>query len=120
MEIFKIYQVEVAHFLPNVTQDHPCRQIHGHTIFIELYFSGPVDPQMGWVIDFGEIDKGFMPIKQQLDHKFLNEIEGLKNPTSENLARWLWPKVKSLLPQLSKIIVNENQMSGCIYRGENE
>lgn len=120
MEIFKIYQIEVAHFLPNVSQDHPCRHVHGHTIFIELHFSGPVDPKMGWIVDFAEIDKVFMPIKQHLDHKLLNEIEGLENPTSENIARWIWPKVNMYLPQLSKIIVKENPTSGCSCKGDHD
>ena len=82
--------------------------------------SGPVDPRLGWIVDFAEIKTAFKPIEEQIDHHYLNEVDGLENPTSENLARWLWQKLRPKLPTLTKIVVQENCTSGCIYKGELE
>lgn len=79
---------------------------------------GDVGDSSGWVMDYGDIAEAFKPLVERLDHNFLNAIEGLGNPTSENLARWIWERLKPSLPQLCKIVVQENCMSGCIYRGE--
>lgn len=82
--------------------------------------SGEVMEKEGWVQDFGEISSAFKPLHDQLDHYFLNDIEGLENPTSENLARWIWLRLKPALPGLSKIVVRETCTAGCIYCGEDE
>lgn len=118
MELFKIFQIEAAHFLPHVPDDHKCRRIHGHSFRIEIHVAGEVDERSGWVMDFAELKQAFAPIHAQLDHHFLNEIEGLENPTSENLARWVWARLLPDLPGLSKIVVQETCNSGCVYRGE--
>ncbi|MFA5323691.1 MAG: 6-carboxytetrahydropterin synthase QueD [Smithella sp.] len=118
MEIFKVFKFDAAHRLPNVDMGHSCSEIHGHSFCVEIHIAGGVDPHYGWVIDFADIDKAFGPLLDQLDHKYLNDIEGLPNPTSENIARWIWERLCIKLPQLSKIIVQENPESGCVYRGE--
>jgi 6-pyruvoyltetrahydropterin/6-carboxytetrahydropterin synthase len=118
MEIFKQFTIEAAHWLPNVPPGHKCGRMHGHSFRIEVYISGPLDPQLGWVMDFADLKEIFRPIEDQIDHRCLNEIPGLENPTSENLARWLWNKLQPDLPMLSKIVVQETCTSGCIYRGE--
>jgi len=69
-------------------------------------------------MDFADISKIFQPLFDQLDHQYLNEIEGLENPTSENLARWIWKRIYAELPELSEIHIKETCTSGCIYRGE--
>ncbi len=120
MDLFKVFQIEAAHFLPNVPEDHKCRRIHGHSFRIEIHVTGPVGETSGWVMDFGDLKKAFEPLYRQLDHHFLNEIPGLENPTSENLARWIWQRLKPDLPGLSKIVIQETCTSGCIYRGEDE
>lgn len=74
--------------------------------------------KQGWVQDFGEISAAFKPLYQKLDHNYLNDIEGLENPTSENLARWIWPRLAPDLPGLSKIVIRETCTAGCIYTGE--
>jgi 6-pyruvoyltetrahydropterin/6-carboxytetrahydropterin synthase len=117
MEIFNIYHIEAARRLPNLPESHPCSRVHGHSFRIEIYVSGPVDPNTGWVIDFADLDAAFAPIKAQLDHRYLNDIAGLDNPTSERLAQWLWQKLKPALPGLSKIVVQETRQSGCVYCG---
>jgi 6-pyruvoyltetrahydropterin/6-carboxytetrahydropterin synthase len=118
MEIFKEFTIEAAHRLPNVPEGHKCSRLHGHSFKIEVYVSGKVGAESGWIMDFAEIKRAFQPLYDRLDHHYLNEIEGLENPTSENLARWIWEKLNDELPQLSKVVVRETCTSGCIYRGE--
>ena len=90
MEIFKVFTIEAAHRLPNVPAGHKCGRLHGHTFQIEVHVQGPLDPKLGWIIDFADIKSAFRPIEEQIDHHYLNEVEGLENPTSENVARWVW------------------------------
>jgi 6-pyruvoyltetrahydropterin/6-carboxytetrahydropterin synthase len=118
MEIFKEFTFEAAHRLPNVAPDHKCYRLHGHSFRCEVHVAGPLDPQLGWVIDFADIKGAFAPILSQLDHHYLNDIEGLSNPTSENLAKWIWQRLKPSLGGLSRVVVRETCNSGCIYAGE--
>ena len=120
MELYKEFSFEAAHRLPNVRDGHKCSRLHGHSFRVTLYVTGPVDPTLGWVIDFADIKRAFGPTLDRLDHYYLNEIEGLENPTSENLTRWIWRRVKPELPLLSKVAISETCLSGCVYRGEDE
>src|SRR5437879_777795 len=104
MEIFKEFTFEAAHLLPNVPADHKCRRLHGHSFYIEVHVRGSIDAISGWIMDFADIKKAFQPIYDQLDHRYLNDIEGLSNPTSENLARWIWHRLQERLPSLSKVV----------------
>ena len=117
MDIFKVFTVEAAHRLPHVPEGHKCARLHGHSFRIELHLSGPVDPQAGWVMDFADVKAAFKPIYERLDHHYLNDIHGLENPTSEQLAKWIWDQAKPLLPLLSAIVVHETCTSGCRYTG---
>ncbi len=117
MEIFKDFGFEAAHYLPNVPVGHKCARMHGHSYRVEVHVSGPLDDRFGWVMDFGELSAAFAPVRKQLDHRVLNEIGGLENPTSEILAIWIWDQLAASLP-LSSIVVRETPASGCIYRGE--
>jgi len=118
MDIFKEFTFEAAHRLPNVPAGHKCGRLHGHSFRAEVHLRGEIGAQSGWVVDFADIKKAFSPLHEQLDHHFLNEIEGLSNPTSENLARWIWSQLQSKLPGLCMVVVRETCTSGCIYRGE--
>ena len=120
MEIFKEFTFEAAHRLPHVPEDHKCSRLHGHSFRAEVHLSGSIDPAKGWVRDFGDIKSAFKPILDALDHRYLNEVPGLCNPTSENLARWIWKALRDDLPELSAVVVRETCTSGCIYRGEEE
>lgn len=120
MEIFKEFTLEAAHRLPNVPAGHKCGRLHGHSFKVRVHVEGPVGQETGWVIDFDEIKQAFEPIHRQLDHSFLNETEGLTNPTSENLARWIWRRLTPALRGLSLVEVRETCTVGCIYRGEGE
>lgn len=118
MEIFKRFHIEAAHWLPNVPEGHKCRRLHGHSFLVEIHVSGDVGADSGWVRDFADVSRAFTPLFEQLDHHCLNEVEGLENPTSEQLAIWIWQRLKSDLPDLSKVIVQETCTAGCIYTGE--
>jgi 6-pyruvoyltetrahydropterin/6-carboxytetrahydropterin synthase len=120
MEIFKVFTIEAAHRLPHVPAGHKCGRLHGHTFQIEVHVQGPLDPKLGWIIDFADIKSAFKPIEEQIDHHYLNDVEGLENPTSENVARWVWKNLKPSLPSLSKIVIRETCSSGCVYAGESE
>lgn len=117
MEIFKRFKIEAAHRLPNVPPGHKCERLHGHSYRVVIHVSGPVGTQSGWVIDFADIEKAFLPIFELLDHRYLNDIDGLSNPTSENIARWIWEKLEPSLPNLNKVVVHETRTSGCVYQG---
>ncbi len=118
MEIFKEFTFEAAHRLPNVPEGHKCARLHGHSFRVRVWVSGEVDARLGWVIDFADIKAAVKPLIQRLDHYYLNDIEGLENPTSENVARWIWAKLKPGLAGLSRVDVQETCTAGCSYRGE--
>ena len=120
MDIFRVFQIEAAHRLPNVPEGHKCARMHGHSFRIEVHVSGPVGQDTGWVMDFADLRRAFQPLFDRLDHYCLNDIEGLENPTSENLAKWIWERLQPDLPLLSKIIVQETCNAGCIYMGVQE
>ncbi|EGQ8538994.1 6-carboxytetrahydropterin synthase QueD [Vibrio parahaemolyticus] len=117
-EIYKEFMFEAAHHLPHVPEGHKCGRLHGHSFLVRLYVEGEVDPHTGWVVDFAEIKAAFKPIYNRLDHYYLNDIEGLENPTSEVLAKWIWQQLKPNLPLLSKVEIKETCTAGCIYKGE--
>ncbi|MDD4888594.1 MAG: 6-carboxytetrahydropterin synthase QueD [Phycisphaerae bacterium] len=116
--ITKSFCFEAAHWLPQVPPEHKCRKMHGHSYRVSLALTGPVDPATGWVMDFGQVAAASDPLRAKLDHATLNDLPGLQNPTSENIARWIWDRVKPALPLLSAVIVEENPSNRCEYRGE--
>ena len=118
MDVFRVFQIEAAHRLPNVPEGHKCARIHGHSFQIEIHVSGPVGESSGWVMDFADLRGAFQPLFDQLDHYYLNDIAGLENPTSENLARWVWQRLKLTLPGLTKVVVQETCNAGCIFTGD--
>lgn len=121
MELFKEFTFEAAHRLPNVPADHKCARLHGHSYRVVVHVCGPVDPTTGMVMDFADIKSAIKPIiHDHLDHYYLNDVTGLENPTSENLARWIWRRMIIALPQLSAIEIRETCTSGVAYRGEHE
>ena len=118
MEIFKEFTFEAAHRLPTLPPEHKCSRLHGHSFLVAVHVTGPLVAHQEWVIDFADIKKVVKPLIDRLDHYYLNEIDGLENPTCEVLARWLWDRIYPSLPLLSKVVVRETCTSGCIYRGE--
>lgn len=118
MDIYKEFTFEAAHMLPRVPDGHKCKRLHGHSFRVEVHVSDALEPTLGWVMDFADIKTVVKPVIARLDHFYLNDIAGLDNPTSENIARWLWRHIQPLLPRLSAIVVKETCTSGCIYRGD--
>jgi 6-pyruvoyltetrahydropterin/6-carboxytetrahydropterin synthase len=116
-EIFREFNFEAAHLLPHVPEGHKCSRLHGHSYRVLVHVEGIVDPDLGWVMDFGCIKSAFKPIEERLDHYYLNDVPGLENPTSEILARWIWDEMARSLPGLSAITVRETCTSGATYRG---
>ncbi len=117
MEIRQTFRFDAAHYLPNVPEGHKCRRLHGHTFTVEVFVAGPVGENTGWVVDFGDLKRACAPVFDLLDHRYLNDIEGLENPTSENIARWLWPRLAENLEGLSRLIVHESDDSAAFYDG---
>ncbi len=117
MEIFSEFTFEAAHRLPHVPENHKCARLHGHSFRVEVHIDGPIGATTGWVMDFADVRAACEPIRLVLDHHYLNEIDGLDNPTSENLARWIWDRLHPSLPALSMLVVRETCTAGCIYRG---
>jgi len=120
MRLYKEFSFEAAHRLPNVPAGHKCARLHGHSFQIRVTVDGPVGEQTGWVMDFADLKSAFRPVYDKLDHRYLNEIVGLENPTSENLARWIWRQLQPTLAGLAEVEVRETCSTGCIYRGDDE
>lgn len=118
MEIYKDFTFESAHSLPHVSEGHKCKRVHGHSFGVRIYVEKDLDKKMGWVMDYAEIKEKFKPIYERIDHHYLNEIAGLENPTSENIAIWIWQELKPSLPELCKLEIRETCTSGCIYTGK--
>ena len=118
VELTKEFRFEAAHSLPHVPPGHKCARLHGHSFRVEVTVKGPVDSRTGWVMDFAALKEAFRPLEDQLDHRFLNEVPGLENSTSENIARWIWVRLVEKLPLLHSITVHETCSSKCVYRGE--
>jgi 6-pyruvoyltetrahydropterin/6-carboxytetrahydropterin synthase len=117
IEIFREFTFEAAHRLPKVPAGHKCARLHGHSYRVFVHVSDEPDPDLGWIMDFGELKELVQPVINQLDHYYLNEIDGLHNPTSELLAQWIWDRLKSIVPSLTAVTVRETCTSGATYRG---
>ena len=116
-DIYKEFTFEAAHRLPNVPEGHKCARLHGHSFQVRVTITGELDPVLGWVMDFADVKAACRGVHDQLDHRYLNEIEGLENPTSEVIAAWIWRELKPALPLLSMVEVRETCTSGCRYTG---
>ena len=118
IELRKTFQFEAAHLLPRLPKTHKCRRLHGHSFKVDIVVAGECDPKLGWLMDYAEISRRFHPLWQKLDHRYLNGISGLENPTSEKIAVWIWKKLKPRLPLLTEVVVAETCTARAVYRGE--
>ena len=114
-ELKQHFQIESARFLPHLPAEHPCSRMHGHSFKIILTLVGDLDPKIGWVIDYNEIQAKMSPLLSLIDHRVLNDVEGLSNPTSELLAKWLFDRASVALPQLKRVSVAETPATECSY-----
>ena len=117
VRLVKSFEFEAAHWLPSLPEGHKCRRLHGHSFKVDVVVAGEVPEEQGYLIDYGEIKRAIEPLKQQLDHYCLNDIDGLENPTSEMIARWIWERLESSLEMLSEVVVHETCTSRCHYTG---
>jgi 6-pyruvoyltetrahydropterin/6-carboxytetrahydropterin synthase len=117
MLIFKEITFDSAHYLPQLHESHKCRQMHGHTYRLKVWLEGKPDAR-GWVMDFAEVKRIMEPVMEKIDHKVLNEVEGLDNPTCELVAIWIWDRLKPGLPLLKRIELHETPSSGVVYEGD--
>jgi 6-pyruvoyltetrahydropterin/6-carboxytetrahydropterin synthase len=118
IELRKTFQFEAAHLLPHLPRSHKCRRLHGHSFKVEIAVSGPCDDRLGWVMDYAAMAAAFKPLWVKLDHRYLNEIPGLDNPTSENIALWIWKRLEPRLPLLTEVVVAETCTARCVFKGE--
>lgn len=117
VRLVREFSFEAAHRLPGAPEGHKCTRLHGHSFRVQVVCEGEIDPTTGWLIDFGEIKRVFEPLLSRLDHRYLNDIEGLENPTAENIARWIWQRLKPELPVLTQVNLAETCSARCEYRG---
>jgi 6-pyruvoyltetrahydropterin/6-carboxytetrahydropterin synthase len=117
IRLAKSFSFEAAHFLPSFPEGHKCRRMHGHSFRIDIVVEGPLDPARGYLVDYGDIKRAVAPLHDELDHRLLNDLPGLANPTSEMLAVWVWDRLHPVLPMLAEVIVHETCTSRCEYRG---
>lgn len=116
-EIFREFRFEAAHLLPHVPDGHKCARLHGHSFVARVFVSGSIGEDTGWVMDFAELGAACEPVRDALDHRYLNEIPGLENPTSEVLAAWIWGRLAPALAGLSCVEVQETCTSGARFTG---
>tara|TARA_Y100001960_G_C14752795_1_gene869466 strand:- start:398 stop:1492 length:1095 start_codon:yes stop_codon:yes gene_type:complete len=115
--IWHKFRFEAAHQLPYVEKGHPCGRMHGHGFEVILHANQDLDKEdMG--VDYDLLEEIWKPIQEKLNYSCLNDIQGLKNPTSEVLANWIWEKIKPKLPVLSWVTVYETITAGCNYDGQ--
>ena len=117
MRISQAFTFEAAHRLPNVPEGHRCRRMHGHSYRVEVRIEGPVDPRTGFVVDFFDVEASFARLMGRLDHHCLNEVEGLANPTAENISMWIWDRRRPSLPGLASVVVFETPHCWAEYDG---
>ena len=116
-EIFKEFTFEAAHQLAvNVTEGHPYARLHGHSFRVDVFLKGEKDADKHWLYDFGEIERQIGKLHHELDHTYLNEIEGLEVPTLEIITRWIWNRLHNALPGLDRVLVRRGSLGeGCIF-----
>jgi len=117
-ELSRTFRLEAAHRLPNVPPEHKCARLHGHSFRVTLHVGGEVDPRLGWILDYADIDRAFEPLHALLDHRYLNEVPGLENPTSELLARFVLERVQLNAGRLLSVTVAETCLSSCTVYAE--
>ncbi len=118
MELMKRYRVQAAHFIPGAPRDDPEHRLHGHCFSVELHVRGPVDPRLGWVIDFGDITAAWQPLFERIDHHLLNDVVGMDDPSAEGVARWIHRRLAPELPQLFRVVVVETARRRGSYPNE--
>ncbi|MBC7371766.1 MAG: 6-carboxytetrahydropterin synthase [Bdellovibrionaceae bacterium] len=114
-ELKQHFQIESSRYLPHLEKSHPCSRMHGHSFKIILTLVGEADPRLAWVIDYNDIQLKMKPILERIDHRTLNEVPGLENPTSEMLTKWVYDETMKVLPQVTRVTIAETPFTECAY-----
>ena len=118
MRIFRTYTIHAARSIPTLKDDHICKNLHGHTFKIAIEIDGDIN-EVGFVMDFYDLDIIVKDvIVNKIDHKNLNSITGLANPSSEYLSIWIWDKLLPHVPGLYQVTVSEDNGTGVKYKGK--
>lgn len=118
MRIYKDFTFEAAHYLPSAPPGHPNSRVHGHSFRARIWVAGEPHPDSGMIVHFDELSAAITEAREALDHRFLNEVEGLDAPTLEWIAVWLWHRLSNRLPGLTRIEISRDSCNeGCVYDG---
>jgi 6-pyruvoyltetrahydropterin/6-carboxytetrahydropterin synthase len=118
MRIYKEFSFEAAHFLPSAPPGHPNARVHGHSFRVRVTLQGEPDETTGIVLHLDDVEAAIADARDALDHRFLNEVDGLSQPTLERISIWLWERLHNRLPGLSEIeVARDSCREGCVYRG---
>ena len=116
IEISQEFGFDAAHYLGNSAPEN--RRLHGHSFYAEVTLRGERDPVTGFLRDFGDVDRALKVIREELDHRLLNEIEGLGTPTLENLAHYIYVRAKQMLPEVARVKLRRPSYGQtCTYEG---
>jgi 6-pyruvoyltetrahydropterin/6-carboxytetrahydropterin synthase len=118
MRVYKEFTFEAAHLLPSAPPSHPNARVHGHSFRVRVTVDGEPNEETGFVIHFDDLEAATADVRDALDHRFLNDLQGLALPTLEHIATWLWDRLHNRLPGLAEIeVARDTCHEGCIYRG---
>ncbi len=118
LEVFREFTFDAAHRLENLPEGHKCARMHGHTYRLRVHVGGSIDERVGWIVDFAEVKRLTNEVIGELDHRVLNEVQGLEQPTTERIVVWIWDRLRERLPGLARLELWENANSGVAYSGE--
>jgi 6-pyruvoyltetrahydropterin/6-carboxytetrahydropterin synthase len=100
IEISQEFSFDAAHFLDGAPE---YRRMHGHSFYAEVTLRGEPSAETGFLRDLGEVNAALASIRAALDHRLLNEVEGLGKPTLENLARFIFERARALMPEVTRV-----------------
>lgn len=118
MRIYKDFTFEAAHYLPSAPPGHPNSRVHGHSFRARIWVRGEPNAESGVIVHFDDLSAAIADAREALDHRFLNEVEGLEAPTLERITAWLWNRLANRLPGLARIeVARDSCNEGCVYDG---
>jgi 6-pyruvoyltetrahydropterin/6-carboxytetrahydropterin synthase len=120
MQISYRFGFDAAHHFPDYPAGHPYHGVHGHSFQAEVAIRGTPDPATGFIADLGQVERACLEARAQLDHKVLNEIDGLARPSLENLCLWLWKRLSPAFSGLARVTIRRDSCGqACTYEGPN-
>ena len=118
VELTYAFGFDAAHRFDAFPEGHPNRRMHGHSFQVEVAVRGTPDPTSGFVVEFTQLERACGALRDTLDHRLLNEIEGLEQPSLERLSIWIWEQLAEKIPSLMRVTVRrDSRGQSCTYRG---